>query len=93
MLRNSNTVSQHNTDETKEIPQVDSDEACEMKEDSVEEPTEGTDEEDPLGEPQEVADQEDPIGESTGGANEEDTKVGKIVKLTACINCFIAAVN
>jgi hypothetical protein len=93
MLKNSNTVSQHNTDETKEIPQADSDEPCEMKEDSVEEATEGTDEEDPLGEPPEDADQEDPLGESTGGANEEDMKVGKIVKLTACINCFIAAID
>jgi hypothetical protein len=64
---NSNTVSQHNTNETKEDPHADSDEPCEMKEDSLEQPTEGTDEEDPL-------------GESTGGANEGDTKVGKILK-------------
>jgi hypothetical protein len=77
---NSNTVSQHSKNETKEDHHADSDEPCEMKEDSLEEPTEGTDEEDPL-------------GESTGGANEEDTKVGKIVKLTVCSNCCIGTIN
>jgi hypothetical protein len=64
---NSNTVSQHNSNETKEDSSADSDEPCEMKEDSHEEPTECTNE-------------EDSRGESTGVANEEDTKVGKTVK-------------
>jgi hypothetical protein len=93
LAENSNTVSQHNTDETKEDPHADSDEPCEIKEDSLEEPTEDTDDEDPLGESTEGADDEDPLGEPTEDANEEETKVGKIVKLTVCSNCCIGTID
>ncbi|PNF33177.1 hypothetical protein B7P43_G13393, partial [Cryptotermes secundus] len=54
--------SEHNTNETKADPHADIDEPCKMKENSLEEPTGGTD-------------QEDPLGESTRGVNEEDTKI------------------
>lgn len=77
---NINTVSQHNTNETKADPHADIDEPCEMKENSLEEPIGSTN-------------GEDPLWESTRGVNEEDTKVGKIVKLTVCSNCFIGTIS
>jgi hypothetical protein len=77
---NRNTVSQHNTDETKEDPHADSNDSSGMRNNPLGEPTESTDDEDPLQEPIE-------------GAHEEDSKVGKIMKLTVFRICCIETID
>lgn len=70
------SVSQRNTDETKEDRHADSDEPCGMNKDRLGDPTEGTDDEDPL-------------QEAIEGAHEEDSEVGKVMKLTVFSVCCI----